>query len=46
LQKALHISPSLRNLLLKFAQAFIVQTAHTAVANAGPTLTEVWRVGF
>ena len=34
LQKALNISPSLRNLLLKFAQVFMVQTAHTAIANA------------
>jgi CRP-like cAMP-binding protein len=34
LRNALNISPSLRNLLLKFAQVFMVQTAHTATANA------------
>jgi CRP-like cAMP-binding protein len=31
---ALNASPSLRDLLLKFAQVFMVQTAHTAIANA------------
>jgi CRP-like cAMP-binding protein len=34
LRNALNISPSLRNPLLKFAQVFMVQTAHTAIANA------------
>jgi CRP-like cAMP-binding protein len=34
LRNALNNSPSLRNLLLKFAQVFMVQTAHTATANA------------
>jgi CRP-like cAMP-binding protein len=34
LRKAMIASASLRNLLLKFAQAFMVQTAHTAIANA------------
>jgi CRP-like cAMP-binding protein len=33
-------SPTLRGLLLKFVQAFMVQTAHTAIANARGTLTE------
>ena len=34
LQKAMDASVPLRNLLLKFVQVFMVQTAHTAVANA------------
>jgi CRP-like cAMP-binding protein len=34
LHKALQISPSLRNSLLKFAQAFGVQTTHTAICNS------------
>jgi CRP-like cAMP-binding protein len=34
LRQAMNASESLRNLLLKFVQAFIVQTAHTAIANA------------
>lgn len=34
LRNALNASPSLRDLMLKFAQVFMVQTAHTAMANA------------
>jgi CRP-like cAMP-binding protein len=34
LRKAMDASVSLRALLLKFVQAFTVQTAHTAIANA------------
>jgi CRP-like cAMP-binding protein len=34
LRKAMDASASLRNLLLKFVQVFMVQTAHTAIANA------------
>ena len=34
LRKAMRASETLRSLLLKFVQAFMVQTAHTAVANA------------
>lgn len=34
LRKAFQTSPSLRDSLLKFAQAFGVQTSHTAVCNA------------
>jgi CRP-like cAMP-binding protein len=34
LRKAMMTSESLRGLLLKFVQVFIVQTAHTAIANA------------
>ena len=34
LHKAMDASVSLRNLLLKFVQVFMVQTAHTAIANA------------
>ena len=31
--KAMHRSDSLRSLMLKSAQAFMIQTAHTALAN-------------
>jgi CRP-like cAMP-binding protein len=34
LRKAMDASESLRGLLLKFVQVFMVQTAHTAIANA------------
>jgi CRP-like cAMP-binding protein len=34
LRKAMDTSESLRSLLLKFVQVFMVQTAHTAIANA------------
>jgi CRP-like cAMP-binding protein len=34
LRKAFQLSPSLRDSLLKFAQAFGVQTTHTAICNA------------
>ncbi len=34
LRKAMDASESLRSLLLKFVQVFMVQTAHTAIANA------------
>jgi CRP-like cAMP-binding protein len=34
LRKAMMASESLRSLLLKFVQVFMVQTAHTAIANA------------
>jgi CRP-like cAMP-binding protein len=34
LRKAMDASSSLHKLLLKFAQVFMVQTAHTAIANA------------
>ena len=34
LRKAMDASESLHRLLLKFAQVFMVQTAHTAIANA------------
>ena len=40
LRKAMKKSASLRSLLLKFVQAFMVQTAHTAVANARGKLNE------
>src|SRR6185437_6524795 len=33
-------SVTLHSLLLKYVQAFMVQTAHTAIANARGTLTE------
>jgi CRP-like cAMP-binding protein len=34
LRKAMIASPTMRNLLLSYVQVFMVQTAHTAVANA------------
>jgi CRP-like cAMP-binding protein len=34
LREAMDASPSLKRLLLKFVQVFMVQTAHTAIANA------------
>jgi CRP-like cAMP-binding protein len=34
LRKAMEASETLRSLLLKFVQVFMVQTAHTAIANA------------
>jgi len=34
LRKVMIASPTLRNLLLSYVQVFMVQTAHTAVANA------------
>jgi CRP-like cAMP-binding protein len=34
LRKAMEASKTLRSLLLKFVQVFMVQTAHTAIANA------------
>ena len=34
LRKAIQTSPSLRDSLLKFVQAFGVQTTHTAICNA------------
>jgi hypothetical protein len=33
-------SPSLQAVLLKYVQAFTMQTAHTAIANARATLVE------
>lgn len=40
LRQALAKSPSLRQLLLKFAHAFMIQTAHTAIANGRASLEE------
>jgi CRP-like cAMP-binding protein len=40
LGSAMAISRSLRSLLLKYVQTFIVQTAHTAIANARATLPQ------
>lgn len=37
---AMEASPSLQTMLHKYVQAFMVQTAHTAVANARATLPE------
>jgi CRP-like cAMP-binding protein len=38
LSAAMAASPSLRNLLLRYVQAFAVQTTHTAICNAHVTL--------
>jgi CRP-like cAMP-binding protein len=40
LREALQISPTLHMTLLRFAQAFMIQTAHTAVANGRAKLDE------
>jgi CRP-like cAMP-binding protein len=40
LRKAMHASASLHGLLLKYVQAFMVQTAHTAIANARALVAE------
>jgi CRP-like cAMP-binding protein len=40
LRQAMDKSESLRRSLLKFAQSFMIQTAHTAVANGSATLAE------
>ena len=40
LRKAMDESPSLHKVLLNFAQAFAIQTAHTAIANARAKLHE------
>lgn len=40
LRSAMTKSASLRGRLLKFAQAFMIQTTHTAIANARGTLVE------
>jgi CRP-like cAMP-binding protein len=40
LREAVAGSPSLRDLLLRFTQTFLVQVAQTAVANAGATAEE------
>jgi CRP-like cAMP-binding protein len=40
LREAMDESPSMQTVLLKFAQAFAIQTAHTAIANARAKLHE------
>jgi CRP-like cAMP-binding protein len=40
LRRAMKASPSLQTLLHKYVQTFIVQTAHTAIANARATLPQ------
>ena len=40
LRRAMARSPSLRSVFLKYVQVFMVQTAHTAIANARATLVE------
>ena len=40
LRNAMGLSGSLRSLLLRYVQTFMVQTAHTAVANARATLPQ------
>jgi CRP-like cAMP-binding protein len=40
LREAMKASESLRSLLLKFVQVFMVQTAHTAIANARAHIDE------
>jgi hypothetical protein len=40
LRKAMDESPTMQKVLLKFAQAFAIQTANTAIANARAKLHE------
>ena len=40
LRGAMEASPTLRNLLLRYSQAFLIQTSHTALANGRATLEE------
>jgi hypothetical protein len=40
LRRAIDASPSLKTVLLKYVQAFMVQTSHTAIANARASLAE------
>jgi len=40
LRQAMNASDSLRNVLLRYVQVFMVQTAHTAIANARARLDE------
>jgi CRP-like cAMP-binding protein len=40
LREAMQQSPSLHAVLMKYVQAFMVQTVHTAIANARATLVE------
>jgi CRP-like cAMP-binding protein len=40
LRDAMNVSGSLRSLLLRYVQTFMVQTAHTAIANARATLPQ------
>jgi hypothetical protein len=44
-RKAMQTSASLHGLLLKFVQAFMVQTAHTAIRTRAPRSTNAWRAG-
>ena len=46
LRKAMNASGTLHGLLLKFVQVFMVQTAHTVIANARATSTGAWHAGF
>jgi CRP-like cAMP-binding protein len=40
LRKAMRKSPTLQNLMLRFAQSFIIQATHTAMSNASAKLEE------
>jgi CRP-like cAMP-binding protein len=40
LRHAMDASPTLRNLLLRYSQAFMIQTSHTALANGRAKLEE------
>ena len=45
-RKAAAKSQTMPKTLLKFVQAFLVQTSHTAIANAHARLMNAWRAGF
>jgi hypothetical protein len=46
LRKAISASQTLHSLLLKFVQVFMVQTAHTAIANARGRIDQRLPGGF
>ena len=45
LRRAIRLSPSLHQLLLRYVQAFQVQTAHTALSTAATALRSGWPAG-
>ena len=46
LREGMDASKTLHGTLLKYVQVFLVQTSHTAIANARANLISVWRAEF
>jgi hypothetical protein len=44
-RKAMQASASLHGILLKYVQAFMIQTAHTAISNARSSSSSAWHAG-